>query len=206
MTVGWDFFYLDGIRDRNTGIWRDISVFTTGRVRLEHPFVKSELSRPNYDVARQTVSVEVSYPDYVPQNTWRKAKGERRNPGRGHPLREGGETLPRRGEAGRLHPRGVPAARDPQPAPVVAAEQGEAGTVRPDAEGRIRRQGERLDLDALRHPGDHLHDRHAGQIAHVQRQRPAALHPRHQLAAGGHAPHVGRTHAGRTALYRPSRA
>ena len=68
-----------------------------------------------------------------------RGKGERRNPGRGHPLREGGETLPRRGEAGRLHPRGVPAARDPQPAPVVAAEQREAGTVRPDAEGRIRR-------------------------------------------------------------------
>ena len=83
MTVGWDFFYLDGIRDRNTGIWRDISVFTTGRVRLEHPFVKSELSRPNYDVARQTVSVEVSYPDYVPQNTWRKARvsGEIRGAG-----------------------------------------------------------------------------------------------------------------------------
>lgn len=46
MTVGWDFFYLDGIRDRNTGIWRDISLFTTGRVRLEHPFVKSELAKP----------------------------------------------------------------------------------------------------------------------------------------------------------------
>ena len=74
MTVGWDFFYLDGIRDRNTGIWRDISLFTTGRVRLAHPFVKSELSKPGYDVAHQTVSVEVTYPDYIPQNTWRKAK------------------------------------------------------------------------------------------------------------------------------------
>lgn len=74
MTVGWDFFYLDGIRDRNTGIWRDISLFATGRVRLAHPFVKSELEKPGYDVARQTVSVEVSYPDYIPQNDWRKAK------------------------------------------------------------------------------------------------------------------------------------
>lgn len=62
MTVGWDFFYLDGIRDRNTGIWRDISLFATGRVRLAHPFVKSELSKPGYDVARQTVSVEVAIP------------------------------------------------------------------------------------------------------------------------------------------------
>ncbi|MDE5814790.1 MAG: glycoside hydrolase family 2, partial [Alistipes sp.] len=74
MTVGWDFYYLDGIRDRNTGIWRDLSIFTTGRVRLEHPFVKSELSHPDYDLARQTVSVEVSYPDYVPQDRKRKAR------------------------------------------------------------------------------------------------------------------------------------
>jgi len=74
MTVGWDFYYLDGIRDRNTGIWRDLSIFTTGRVRLAHPFVKSELSHPNYDLARQTVSVEVSYPDYVPQDRKRKAR------------------------------------------------------------------------------------------------------------------------------------
>ncbi|MDR0681582.1 MAG: glycoside hydrolase family 2, partial [Dysgonamonadaceae bacterium] len=29
-TVGWDFAYLDGIRDRNTGIWKDVFVYTTG--------------------------------------------------------------------------------------------------------------------------------------------------------------------------------
>lgn len=74
MTVGWDFYYLDGIRDRNTGIWCDLSIFTTGRVRLAHPFVKTELAHPNYDLARQTVSVEVCYPDYVPQNRKRKAR------------------------------------------------------------------------------------------------------------------------------------
>lgn len=74
MTVGWDFSYLDGIRDRNTGIWRDISLFATGRVRLAHPFVKSELTKPGYDTARQTVSVEVTYPDYIPQNQHRRAK------------------------------------------------------------------------------------------------------------------------------------
>lgn len=33
---------LDGIRDRNTGIWRDISLYATGKVALRHPFVKSE--------------------------------------------------------------------------------------------------------------------------------------------------------------------
>lgn len=74
MTVGWDFYYLDGIRDRNTGIWRDLKIFATGRVRLQHPFVKSELEKPNYDVARQTVSVEVTYPDYIPQGRTRRAK------------------------------------------------------------------------------------------------------------------------------------
>jgi hypothetical protein len=68
MTVGWDFTFLDGIRDRNTGIWRDISVFTTGRAVLRHPFVKSGLRKPGYDLSRQTVSVEVAFPNYLPQN------------------------------------------------------------------------------------------------------------------------------------------
>lgn len=30
MSVGWDFTFLDGIRDRNTGIWRSISLYATG--------------------------------------------------------------------------------------------------------------------------------------------------------------------------------
>ena len=74
MTVGWDFTYLDGIRDRNTGIWRDISIFTTGQAKLSHPFVKSDIAKPTYDIARQTVSVEVSYPNYLPQNRHQKVK------------------------------------------------------------------------------------------------------------------------------------
>ena len=63
MTVGWDFTFLDGIRDRNTGIWRTISIYTTGNVTLRHPFVKSDLSKPGYDLSRQTVSVEVINPN-----------------------------------------------------------------------------------------------------------------------------------------------
>lgn len=66
MTVGWDFTYLDGIRDRNTGIWKDISIYTTGNVSLRHPFVKSDLSKPDYNVSRQTISVEVINPN----NNW----------------------------------------------------------------------------------------------------------------------------------------
>ncbi|KAA6348383.1 Exo-beta-D-glucosaminidase [termite gut metagenome] len=62
MSVGWDFTFMDGIRDRNTGIWKGISLYTTGRVVLKHPFVKSELNKPNYDIAYETISVEVINP------------------------------------------------------------------------------------------------------------------------------------------------
>ena len=66
MTVGWDFTFLDGIRDRNTGIWKDISVYTTGSITLRHPFIKSDLSKPDYNLSRQTISVEVINPN----NNW----------------------------------------------------------------------------------------------------------------------------------------
>ena len=62
MTVGWDFTFMDGIRDRNTGIWKNISLYSTGKVALRHPFVKSELRKPDYDQAREFVSVEVVNP------------------------------------------------------------------------------------------------------------------------------------------------
>jgi hypothetical protein len=63
MTVGWDFTFLDGIRDRNTGIWKDISIYTTGNVTLRHPFIKSDLSKPAYNQSRQTISVEIINPN-----------------------------------------------------------------------------------------------------------------------------------------------
>ncbi|MCR5519553.1 MAG: glycoside hydrolase family 2 [Bacteroidales bacterium] len=59
MSVGWDFTYWDGIRDRNTGIWRSISMYSTGAFTLRNPFVRSTLSHPYYDAADLTVSVEV---------------------------------------------------------------------------------------------------------------------------------------------------
>lgn len=74
MTVGWDFTYLDGIRDRNTGIWRDIKFYKTGKVMLRHPFVKSELDKPGYDRAAETVSVEVKNPGFGTQKV--KVRGE----------------------------------------------------------------------------------------------------------------------------------
>ncbi|NDV60306.1 sugar-binding domain-containing protein [Bacteroides sp. 519] len=74
MTVGWDFTYLDGIRDRNTGIWKDISFFKTGEVQLNHPFVKSDLRKPDYNHSQQTVSVELHNPGFRTQKV--KIKGE----------------------------------------------------------------------------------------------------------------------------------
>lgn len=62
MSVGWDFTFNDGIRDRNTGIWKNISLYATNKAVLRHPFIKSELAKPNYDLAKETVSVEVSNP------------------------------------------------------------------------------------------------------------------------------------------------
>ncbi len=74
MTVGWDFTFLDGIRDRNTGIWKDISFFKTGEVLMNYPFVKSDLRKPGYNHSRQTISVEVHNPGFRTQKV--TIKGE----------------------------------------------------------------------------------------------------------------------------------
>ncbi|MBI1343304.1 MAG: glycoside hydrolase family 2 [Terrimonas sp.] len=60
MSVGWDFTFKDGIRDRNTGIWRSISLYSTRKVALRHPFVKTKLSKPAYDKAELSLSVELA--------------------------------------------------------------------------------------------------------------------------------------------------
>jgi mannosylglycoprotein endo-beta-mannosidase len=59
MSVGWDFTANDGIRDRNTGIWRDVELFATGDVILENPFVQTKLLLPDTASSRQKISVEV---------------------------------------------------------------------------------------------------------------------------------------------------
>lgn len=61
MSVGWDFTFNDGIRDRNTGIWRGVSLYATSPVRLANAFVKSKLNS-TYDRSDETVSVEVVNP------------------------------------------------------------------------------------------------------------------------------------------------
>ncbi len=59
MSVGWDFTSPDGIRDRNTGIWRDVELYATGDVVLENPFVQTKLPLPDTTSAKETISVEV---------------------------------------------------------------------------------------------------------------------------------------------------
>ena len=59
MSAGWDFTVPDGIRDRNTGIWRDVELYATGDVVLENAFVQTKLPLPDTTSSKQTVSVEV---------------------------------------------------------------------------------------------------------------------------------------------------
>ncbi len=59
MSVGWDFTVPDGVRDRNTGIWRDVELFATGEVTLSHPFVKTEFPDSDTTLSKETISVEV---------------------------------------------------------------------------------------------------------------------------------------------------
>ena len=56
LTSGWDWCFPDSVRDRNTGIWRDITFFTTGTVRLDAPFVKTKL---NADFSEATLEIQV---------------------------------------------------------------------------------------------------------------------------------------------------
>ena len=55
--------------DRGMGIWYDVSVFSTGKVAIDHPKVVTKLNLPSTDEARITISADVS------NNTDKKVKG-----------------------------------------------------------------------------------------------------------------------------------
>ncbi len=59
MSVGWDFTFQDGIRDRNTGIWKEVELYATGDVVLKDPFVQTKLNLPDTTLSKQTISVDV---------------------------------------------------------------------------------------------------------------------------------------------------
>ncbi len=58
MSAGWDFTFCDGVRDRNTGIWRDITFFATDSVRLDAPFVRTKLNK-DFSEAELTCEVDL---------------------------------------------------------------------------------------------------------------------------------------------------
>ena len=64
-TIGWD--WIPGIRDRDTGIWRDVSIYATGPVTLADTYVVSELPTPKLDVADLTVQTTVRNTTVKPQ-------------------------------------------------------------------------------------------------------------------------------------------
>ncbi|MEO7716757.1 MAG: malectin domain-containing carbohydrate-binding protein [Capsulimonas sp.] len=56
-SIGWD--WMPGIRDRNTGIWQDVSLYATGPVTLADTYVISDLTTPKLDIADLTVQTMV---------------------------------------------------------------------------------------------------------------------------------------------------
>ncbi|HEU5138064.1 MAG TPA: LamG-like jellyroll fold domain-containing protein [Steroidobacteraceae bacterium] len=54
---GWD--WIPGIRDRNTGIWQDVELTASGRVRLLDPQVITQLPLPKTDSAEVSILVPV---------------------------------------------------------------------------------------------------------------------------------------------------
>lgn len=67
MSAGWDFTFDDGVRDRNTGIWKEVELYATGDVVLRHPFVVSTLPLPDTTSSKETISVEVANVSDKPQ-------------------------------------------------------------------------------------------------------------------------------------------
>ena len=67
MTAGWDFTFKDGIRDRNTGIWRAVKLFATGPVILGNPFVVSKLPLPSLASSEESISVDLTNATDKPQ-------------------------------------------------------------------------------------------------------------------------------------------
>lgn len=59
MSIGWDFSFMDGIRDRNTGIWRPIALFATGKTRLADPVIRTKFVNGRRDQVEITAEVSV---------------------------------------------------------------------------------------------------------------------------------------------------
>ena len=58
MGAGWDFMFSDGIRDRHVGIWKDIVLFATDKIRIDAPYVRTKLNDA-MDEAELTLEVDL---------------------------------------------------------------------------------------------------------------------------------------------------
>ncbi len=58
MGAGWDFMFSDGIRDRHAGIWKDIVLFATDKIRIDAPYVRTKLNEA-MDEAELTLEVDL---------------------------------------------------------------------------------------------------------------------------------------------------
>lgn len=105
MSIGWDFTFRDGIRDRNTGIWKDIEFFTTGDIRLDAPFVRTKLS-DDLKVAELDVVVEAVNSNCDRWTFRGNAKGTVEVEIEGTPLKFSEEVQLFRGERRELHFKG----------------------------------------------------------------------------------------------------
>ncbi len=65
-TIGWD--WIPTIRDRDSGIWQDVTLSATGPVVLEDPYVTSKLPLPRTDSADVTVQTTVRNVTEAPQS------------------------------------------------------------------------------------------------------------------------------------------
>jgi Glycosyl hydrolase 2 galactose-binding domain-like/Exo-beta-D-glucosaminidase Ig-fold domain/Glycosyl hydrolases family 2/Glycosyl hydrolases family 2, TIM barrel domain len=57
-SIGWD--WIPTIRDRNMGIWQDVTLSASGPVLIQNPYVTSQLPLPRTDSADLTVQATVS--------------------------------------------------------------------------------------------------------------------------------------------------
>jgi Exo-beta-D-glucosaminidase Ig-fold domain/Malectin domain/Glycosyl hydrolases family 2/Glycosyl hydrolases family 2, sugar binding domain len=65
-SIGWD--WIPTIRDRDSGLWRDVTISTTGPVLLQNPFVTSDLPLPRTNTADLTVQATLRNVTDEPQN------------------------------------------------------------------------------------------------------------------------------------------
>ncbi len=64
-TIGWD--WLPAIRDRNTGIWREVFLTSTGPVLVKDPLVTTDLPLPKTDSADVAIATTVENVTDAPQ-------------------------------------------------------------------------------------------------------------------------------------------